>query len=215
MTKSVEIVEISGAERDRLLTLEESHFIDLKAVEIAPGKLSRTVSAFANASGGDVYIGLGESADFFGTRVRHWKGFKDAEAANAPPNVRPAVSIGIRLQLRVSASGRFHPGWSFTLQFRRPSQIARATDGTAYIRRGAQNLPVKGAEGLERLRLDKGVESFERHTVDADIEVVSQSDTLKRFVEHVIPTSTPGEVPKEAGPRSRRQARRRCGIAVL
>src|SRR5262245_8287924 len=76
------IVEISGRERDRLLTLDEDHFCDLKAIEITAAKLTRTVSAFANASGGDLYVGIGET-EFFGTKTRFWSGFKDIEAANA------------------------------------------------------------------------------------------------------------------------------------
>src|SRR5262245_10740134 len=76
------IVEISGRERDRLLTLDEDHFCDLKSTEVSPSKLTRTVSAFANASGGDLYVGIGET-EFFGTKTRLWSGFKDAEAANA------------------------------------------------------------------------------------------------------------------------------------
>lgn len=58
--KVIEIVEITGAERDRLLTLDESHFCDLKAADISPAKLTRTISAFANAAGGDLYIGIAE-----------------------------------------------------------------------------------------------------------------------------------------------------------
>lgn len=191
MSKSVEIIEISGPERDRLLTLEESHFNDVKAVEIAPGKLSRTISALANASGGDVYVGIGESRDFFGTNLRHWKGFRDSEAANAHIQILeqlfPLGSDYSYEFLRVAGS----PGLVLHIAVQKTSDIARATDGIPYIRRGAQNLPVKGSEALERLRLDKGVESFERHTLDADVETVAESETLQQFVEHVIPTSTP------------------------
>ena len=53
----IEITHVSGQERDRLLVLDEDHFCDLKAMEIAPAKLTKTIAAFANASGGDVYVG--------------------------------------------------------------------------------------------------------------------------------------------------------------
>lgn len=71
------------------------------------------------------------------------------------------------------------------------SQIARAHDKKVYIRRGAQNLEVKGDGALERLRLDKGVESFEKQTVDVGLESVSESEILARFVREVIPASAP------------------------
>src|SRR6185503_7582100 len=77
----LEVVEITGAERDRMLALEEGHFADLKAIEIKPKKLARSVSAFANATGGDLYVGISES-EFMGTKIRTWRGFQDQEAAN-------------------------------------------------------------------------------------------------------------------------------------
>ena len=41
-----------------LFALEENHFNDFKSKDIEGKKLSRTISAFANASGGDIYIGI-------------------------------------------------------------------------------------------------------------------------------------------------------------
>ena len=40
--------------------MSEWQFSDLKAVEIAPGKLTPYISAFANSDGGDLYIGITE-----------------------------------------------------------------------------------------------------------------------------------------------------------
>src|SRR5687767_9337494 len=80
-SQNINVVDISGPERDRLLALEEDHFSDLKAAEIQPKRLAKTISAFANTVGGDLYIGIGE-AEFFGAKVRQWRGFVDPEAAN-------------------------------------------------------------------------------------------------------------------------------------
>ena len=43
-----------------LLSQQESHFLDFKDVRITPGKLSKGVSAFANASGGELFVGISE-----------------------------------------------------------------------------------------------------------------------------------------------------------
>ena len=43
-----------------VLSIEEGHLHDLKAIEIKPSKLTETVSAFANASGGEIYVGIDE-----------------------------------------------------------------------------------------------------------------------------------------------------------
>lgn len=186
----IEIAEISGAERDRILTLDEDHFCDLKAIEVSPAKLTRTVSAFANASGGDLFIGITET-EFFGAKTRLWSGFKDPEAANAHIQVlatmfplgseysyeflRSAGSVGLVLHVAVQKT----------------ADIAQASDGLAYIRHGAQNLPAKTDAERERLKLDKGVHSFERNPVDVDIDFVSESEVLEKFVREVVPASKP------------------------
>jgi len=77
----IEVVEITGAQRDQLLVLEEGHFIDLKAIAVSTRKLGRSVSAFANAAGGELYIGIGET-ELLGSKIRMWHGFRDQEAAN-------------------------------------------------------------------------------------------------------------------------------------
>ncbi|HEY7215957.1 MAG TPA: ATP-binding protein, partial [Thermoanaerobaculia bacterium] len=78
----VTISEISAAQRDIVLALPEGHFHDLKAKDIAPTKLTRTLAAFANASGGEVYVGIDETAGPAGAKIRKWRGFGDAEEAN-------------------------------------------------------------------------------------------------------------------------------------
>ncbi len=73
----------------------------------------------------------------------------------------------------------------------RTPQIARAHDKKVFVRRGAQNLEVKGAEALRRLELDKGIVSYEKHTVNADLTLLTQSDNLAAFIKQVVPMQTP------------------------
>ena len=53
----------------------------------------------------------------------------------------------------------------------------------------AQTLPVKTPEALERLKLDKGIESYEKRTVDADISVITTSDIINKFIKDVVPST--------------------------
>ena len=185
-----EIIDISGKERDRLLTLDEDHFCDLKRIEIAPAKLSQTISAFANASGGDVYLGIAEEP-FMGMKTRLWAGFKDPEAANAHIQVLAGLfPLGSEYSCEFLRSpGSI--GLVLHVSIQKTLQIIEATDGLPYVRHGAQKLPAKTVDERERLRLDKGVQSFETMTVDVEIDFVSESEVIEKFVQEVIPASKP------------------------
>jgi len=76
---SFETKSITEQQRDRILAISEGHFTDLKAKEIAPGKLIKTLSAFANADGGELYVGVSEDK---ANQQRTWIGFDNPEAAN-------------------------------------------------------------------------------------------------------------------------------------
>jgi hypothetical protein len=77
LTKYALDTEIFG----ELLEMEETHFVDLKSADISPAKLTKTVSAFANTSGGGIHVGIEESIGPNG-KQRLWEGFADQEAAN-------------------------------------------------------------------------------------------------------------------------------------
>ena len=181
--------EITGGERDRLLTLEEDTFNDLKAVAVSPKKLSVAISAFANTAGGDLYIGIAET-EIMGVKTRYWHGFADQEAANGHIQSLVALfplggefSYGF---LRAPGS----PGVVLHIQVARTATIAKAHGNKVYRRFGAQNLEVKG-KALEALRLAKGIESYEKQTVDVSLSTVVNSPILKEFVKQVVPNQEP------------------------
>lgn len=76
---AIPIIDIGATEVEALLRLEESHFADLKAIEVRPAKLTKTMSAFANADGGELSIGIDEDKT---NRTRSWRGFTSVEDAN-------------------------------------------------------------------------------------------------------------------------------------
>src|ERR1700704_5525007 len=84
----METRQIANEEADIILGYDENHFRDAKAKEIAPAKLSRSISAFANTAGGELFVGVAENGD--GTRA--WKGFENVEAANGLVQVLEALS---------------------------------------------------------------------------------------------------------------------------
>lgn len=181
--------EISGEERERLLALEESTFADLKGVEVSTKKLSAAISAFANTAGGDLYIGISE-AIVMGVKTRTWRGFKDQEAANGHIQSLDALfPLGGEYSYEFLASPGSH-GLVLHVQVQKTAQIAKSHGNKVYVRRGAQNLEVK-AKALEALRLSKGIESFEKQTVNVSLSLVTESDVLKKFVKQVVPNLQP------------------------
>lgn len=189
-TSGIELVLITGAQRDRLLNLEEGHFADLKSIGVSTKKLGQTVSAFANAGGGDLYIGIAET-ELFGTKVRNWHGFTDQEAANGHlQSLEALFPLGAEYSYEfLSCPGS--KGLLLHITVQRTTQVARAHNKKIYVRRGAQNLPVKGAEMLRRLELDKGIVSHESQPVGADLTILTQSAKLATFVQYVVPMQTP------------------------
>ena len=55
-----ERIRIEDEKVKELLDIEESYFVDLKGKGISPAKFTKTVSAFANASGGEIFVGIEE-----------------------------------------------------------------------------------------------------------------------------------------------------------
>lgn len=75
-------METRGAvigELDQLMSKDEDHFFDLKSWQIAPAKLQETFVAFANADGGDIWVGF-EDKEFTGERIHPFPSKEDANA---------------------------------------------------------------------------------------------------------------------------------------
>lgn len=181
-------VQIAEADANRLLAQSEGHFLDFKAKEISPAKLTQSISAFSNAEGGELYVGIGESAAGF-----FWDGFGDEEDAN------PFILIFEQL---FPLGDEFHyefltcptmPGLVLHILAKKTARIMLAQDGFPYLRRNAQKLMVDTEEKRRRLELDKGIYSFEGETVDIDLELVSESAILARFLGATIPHRSPDE----------------------
>ena len=184
---AIEIVAIDPEQTQAVLSTEEGHFSDVKAIEIAPSKLTRTLSAFANADGGELFIGIDE-----GDTGRAWRGFDDSEAANghlqAFESAFPLDQF-VLLEFLRDSSGDVE-GLVLKASIQKTPDVRYATDGKAYARRGAQNLAQEG-DALRRLEYTKGIRSFETHPVDIPLALVTNSETIIDFMLEVVPTGEP------------------------
>jgi ATP-dependent DNA helicase RecG len=188
-----EIKNIDAAEADRVIALEEGHYLDVKRIEIEPAKLSKSISAFANASGGEVFLGIAETDLFGGAKERTWAGFPDMEAANPHFQVLEGLgALGTHFTATFLACAD-RPGYVLHLTVPKSKGIITATDGHPYIRRNAQNFRVDTEEGLRRLKLDKGVVSFEDETLSVPAKFVTNSEAMIGFMLAVVPSAEPDE----------------------
>jgi ATP-dependent DNA helicase RecG len=186
----IETLEISDLQRDKILALSESHFIDLKSKEISPAKLTRTISAFANAVGGEIYIGIRES-DVQTTIFREWNGFNDEEDANGHIQIfEQLFPLGDQYSYTFLKHAN-ETGLLLQCSIKKLAAIIPASNGIVYKRRSAQNIPITDAEELKRLELDKGISSFEDNTLNVDLNFVCDSFSIFEFMAEVIPTSEP------------------------
>jgi ATP-dependent DNA helicase RecG len=159
----------------------------MKAAAILPGKLTKTLCALANADGGEVFVGV--SALPSGAFC--WDGFQDVEKANAHIQLVeeyfPIGSITRCGFLQRDGSGSL----VLQIEIEKTGDVRKASDGRVYLRRGAQNLPQDTEEKLERLRLNKGITSFEDRTISTEVDGITNSRAIIEFMLEIVPTAEP------------------------
>lgn len=185
----IHVSEITDKQLLEVLSYTEGHFLDLKAKNIKPSKLTKTISAFANADGGELYIGIAENVTL--PYPHKWQGFAKPEEANAHIQVFENL---FPLGDDYSYTFLSHPkqsGVILQVAVRKTKSIVVANDGIAYARRGAQSLPVDTPSKLALLERNKGITSFENEPVSVDLARVGNSTTIIKFILEVVPTSEP------------------------
>lgn len=180
--------EITNEQVAKLLALMESHFLDFKSKEITPSKLTKSISAFANADGGELYIGISENK---AEKQRIWSGFGSVEDANGAIQIfEKLFPLGQDFDYQFLESPGCQ-GLVLRIAITKTPGIKRASDQFPYIRRGAQNLPVQTPEAMRTLEFAKGISSFESELVRVDHEVISNSLKVIEFMLEIIPTAEP------------------------
>ncbi len=182
------VITIPYDQSAKVIAIEEGQFSDVKSIEVAPAKLSRTASALANADGGDVFIGIAEVTR---TKEREWNGFESPEAANGHIQMfEQLFPLGQDVDFEFLKC----PSWNgliLHVQVNKTKGVINATNGTPYVRRGAQDLPCDTPEKLKQLEYGKGVSSFESETVAVTKDCVTGSDIVRWFVHQVVPSTQP------------------------
>jgi ATP-dependent DNA helicase RecG len=185
----IKINELTDKQLLEVLSYGEGHFLDLKAKEIKPSKLTKTISAFANADGGEIYVGIAENVTL--PFPHKWEGFAQPEDANAHIQVfENLFPLGEDYIYNFLSHPR-QVGVILQVIVRKTKTVVRASDGIPYVRRGAQSLPVDTPAKLALLERNKGITSFENEPVSVQLSRVSNSTTAIKFILDVVPTSEP------------------------
>lgn len=182
----METVAITEEQVAKLLARREGHFLDFKRTAVSPARLTKTISAFINADGGDLYVGIGEEAEGL-----VWDGFGREEDANGHIQAFEAVSpFGEDITAEfLEAPGR--SGLVLHINCRKSRFVRSASDGKVYKRIGAQNNPVVSDAAVQALRRQKGLESFEDETLPIPLEAVTNSVPILEYLLEVVPSAEP------------------------
>ena len=179
---------MEAGQRDRVLHVREGHYSDVKSVDIRPAGLTKAISAFANADGGELFIGIAEVGF---QKERRWRGFQDMEAANSHIRVfEQLFPLGQDFGYTFLSCAD-EDGLVLKIDIQKTMAIKYASDGHPYLRRGAQSLRVGTPEEFKRLEYAKGLTSFESEPIPLDLEHVCNSTEIIGFMLEVVPTAEP------------------------
>ncbi len=189
----METKTISADDAILLASKTEDHFFDRKAAEIKGAKLQKIAVAFANADGGEAYVGIVDDKDE-PDPAKRWSGAKSIEDYNqhiqALTEVQPALPMDITF---LKAEGK--PHYVLRIQIEKSQSVHKTSDGTVYERKGAQSLPVNDPARITALSFAKGAVSYEDYSLDNAIaEDVVDSPWISEFLAGYSPATDPLEL---------------------
>lgn len=179
---------ITQEEINDLLLIQEDWLIDKKGKDIRPAKLSKTVSAFANTNGGDIYLGIAHTED---KTIYYWDGFANEELMNQHIEIITSMFDSYEDYSLETYQSKVDNTFVLHIVVHKTQKIIYASDGKAYTRYGVQNLPCDTDEKIMRLHLDKGLSSFEDEYTQTNLDDLKNSEVLLNFLSKVAPTTTP------------------------
>lgn len=182
------IYEVDDEQAAKIMATQENYLNDIKARDIKPAKLSETISAFSNAAGGDVYVGIGEDKK---TNTRTWLGFDDPEQANDIFHVLfQAHAFGNHVKFEF-LSNKNLPGLVLHITIKKVKEIVKSSSEEVFVRVNAGKQKIDTPEKLKRLELDKGIVTFENEWVEIPLPRIENSLSILNFLINVIPSGEP------------------------
>lgn len=172
---------ITKSEELELLKIEEDHFHDIKSKNISPSKLQETFVAFANADGGELYIGI-EDEKVNGNRL---VGFTKKEDANDILHTlleltNPSVE-NIDLEFLQLLDGTF----VLYLSIPKSPKVHYCANGDCFLRINARKEKIKG-DRITQLGYAKGALVYEKQPVEiAEVEEYLENENVIEYMTRV------------------------------
>lgn len=177
----IEDRHLSSTELQRLLFADEDHFLDIKGKDIQPSKLQETFVAFANADGGELYVGL-EDKKYNGNRLRPFASKEEGNSILAVllEQTAPAVE-NVSIEFLQVPDG----GWILHLSIPKSPKVHYTSGGDCYVRLNAGKVKIKG-ERVTSLAYSKGSAPYERVAVDSvHLQEILDSPVLANYMQRV------------------------------
>ena len=186
----MKVIKISPEDALVVCSRDESHFFDRKAIGVSGQQVQKAAVAFANSDGGELVVGVRDSADEKEAENR-WQGADDLEDFNgllqALFEVSPTLDITYEALLAEA-----HPGYVLRVLIEKGSQVHETAASKVYVRYGAQSLLVQDPGRLAELSFSKGATSFEDTPIDTlPPEELVESELLGTFLDGYSPKTDP------------------------
>lgn len=172
-------------ERERLLNLEEDQFCDFKCSLIAPEKLQKTFVAFANADGGDLYVGIKDKKKY--QKNERISGFKSKEDADGHittllEQTKPTIE-GVNVEfIDFNQGSQSNDGFVLHFIIPKSSKVHYTAKDECYQRVNTENRLIKG-DRLSQLNYTKGAYSFETKPINnISIDDITESSYLDDYM---------------------------------
>lgn len=189
---SLQVQCISLKDAKNILLEDESHFLDFKSKRIKGKKLQEAVTSFANADGGEVFVGIEDRDDSI-QLIERWIGFANQEDANpviqtVVQDIEPIPQVEFQFYKLDEMDDK---GLVLNIRVSKSNDIHYTSNNKVYVRKGAQKLQITG-DAIVNLKLSKGLTSYENQAVsDYTAEELSESDELNFFLKVYSPKTEP------------------------
>lgn len=190
----MEIVKknISIEDADKIIEKEESHFYDFKSKEVSGAKIQKIAVAFANADGGEVFVGIKDIKDET-IASKRWDGMASMEEYNSILSalmlITPTLDVS---KIFITCSG--YSGYVLNIKVEKSSQVHCTSSNEYYLRNGAQSLKLTTNEQITNLKFAKGTVTYENELVPQALpEIIYENENIIDFLKDFSPRTDPLE----------------------